>query len=140
MIEERTEREIIQIKVSVFTEAECLDKLIEELEEATIAAKLAYAHFGSIEKQALLMEELADVEVAGRRTLTKLWPNAEWEFTKKVGKAIFTQIPAAIEAKRKQVEKEVPLFTTEVQKLKQELAEKTALIEQLQTRLIEAKA
>ena len=94
------------------------------------------------------MEELADVEVAGRRTLTKLWPNAEWEFTKKVGKAIFTQIPAAIEAKRKQTEKEVRLFTdvkmeamgdmiytTEVQKLKQELAEKTALIERLFRRL-----
>ena len=138
----QTEREIIEKKIVVFTERECLDKLIEELEEALIAAKQVASTLTNPMYKVALMEELADVEVAGRRTLTKLWPSVEREFTKKVGKAIFTQIPAAIEAKRKQSEKEIPLALEEATLLKEQLAKKTMLmlIEQLETRLIEAKA
>ena len=101
-----TEREVMQLKVDTFSTVECIDKLIEELEEALAEAVYLSAAYHReaplpfvLADVSRLMEELADVEVAGKKTFFRLFSTAQWVFTRKVQHAIFDQIPAAIREK-----------------------------------------
>ena len=82
-----TETEILDLKVKIFSTEECLYKLLEELAEARDAAEA-------------LLEELADVEVAGHRTMKKLFPREAPCYDIKARHAIKFQLRNAIEDRR----------------------------------------
>jgi len=106
-----TEREVLSEKVKVFSIEECIDKLIEELEEALSEAIYLRDSFNRKARKEFinaaikrLMEELADVEVAGKKTFFRLRPLAQWWYTCKIHHAITIQIPEAIAEKIKSKE------------------------------------
>lgn len=106
-----TEREILEEKVKVFSERECLAKLIEELREAMKEAIMLEVSLSvpslSLEEhrqniRTKLMEELADVDVAGRRTLELLYRTGEWTFNEKSRHGVRVQLREAIEKRKKE--------------------------------------
>ena len=101
-----TEREILAEKVATFTEIECVQKLIEELKEAMEAAVTLSAALctplneeGIAQLRKELIQELADVDTAGRKTFIVMHRTAEWIFVEKQFHSIRVQIPEAIRIK-----------------------------------------
>ena len=98
-------KDIVEEKVRIFSEIECLDKLIEELTEAKIAAILYQNNLkhrvAEVETTAIartdLAEELADVFVAGILTLGTLRPYMQAVYDAKVHRGVFKQMKTAIE-------------------------------------------
>lgn len=109
-----TEREILEEKTKVFSERECVNKLIEELWEAMkeaimLDAALSVPSIYTEEHMQMmlrtkLMEELADVDVAGRRTLELLYQTGEWTFNEKSRHGVRVQLREAIELRKKHLE------------------------------------
>ena len=100
-----TETEILNLKVKIFSTEECLYKLLEELAEAQDAAEALlidarYSTGVSTQKVKALLEELADVEVAGHRTLKKLFPREAPCYDIKARHGIKVQLRNAIEDRR----------------------------------------
>lgn len=100
-----TDQEILQQKVNLFSFDEILDKLIEELSEAMHEAlDLRYSrgtNKGVYTWMLIkLIKELADVDVAGRRTLAVIPDVPNFEFDAKSRYAVQSQIRAANEKKR----------------------------------------
>lgn len=96
-----TDKEILEAKVEVFSELECLEKLQEELAEAqqaaaTLHAKILYDRPRGVYVKEL-MEELADVEIVGHKTLVKLYPMEEDFFEQKLRYGVQVQLRKAIE-------------------------------------------
>lgn len=96
-----TDKEILEAKVEVFSELECLEKLQEELAEAqqavaTLHAKILYDRPRGVYVREL-MEELADVEIAGHKTLVKLYPSYEKYYENKLRRGVLVQLRDAIE-------------------------------------------
>jgi hypothetical protein len=89
-----TDKELLMEKVAVFSRDEILDKIIEELSEALQEA-LDLMYSGKTDYRALL-EELADVDVAGRQTLEVMPGVPQYVFPQKVKHAIRCQIREAI--------------------------------------------
>ena len=101
---------ILDDKVKAFGAEECVEKLIEELNEALIEAiNLSDSLKKNDKKESVdmcikkLMEELADVDVAGIKTFSRLYRKATYWYTGKLYYALTTQIPKAIEEKLKLV-------------------------------------
>lgn len=96
-----TEKEIIDAKIETFSELEILDKLQEELLEALGAVNNLHAAIRSGRPLYRcvrgLMEELADVEIAGRKTLVKLYPSYEKYYENKLRHGVLVQLRDAIE-------------------------------------------
>lgn len=112
-----TNNEILAQKARLFSEDDCLDKLIEELSEALNAAlDLRYSieeeeEVSSRKKLTMnLIEELADVSVAGIETLTHIYPTAEGLYNNKRVCSIQVNIRRAIEEKHSH---QISLFATE---------------------------
>lgn len=101
----KTAQSILRRKSEVFSELESTLKLIEELEEAlfearTYAQLLAYGadlrkteQFDQLQK---LVEELADVEVAGTLTFKEYHEQVHNWYNWKIMKGVFEQIQEAI--------------------------------------------
>jgi hypothetical protein len=112
-----TNNEILAQKARLFSEDDCLDKLIEELSEALNAAlDLRYSIEGEGEVSSRkkltmnLIEELADVSVAGIETLEYIYPEAEGLYNNKRARSIQVNIRRAIEEKHSH---QLSLFATE---------------------------
>jgi hypothetical protein len=112
-----TNNEILAQKARLFSEDDCLDKLIEELSEALNAAlDLRYSIEGEGEVSSRkkltmnLIEELADVSVAGIETLEYIYPEAEGLYNNKRVRSIQVNIRRAIEEKHSH---QISLFATE---------------------------
>lgn len=105
-----TIRDIVKKKVLTFTEEECIEKLIEELDEALLAAHayLSDVRHHTIVKdsiavtRAALSEELADVYVSGILTLGTLRPFMQTVYDAKVHRAVFKQMVLAIDQRQQQ--------------------------------------
>lgn len=102
-----TERELLEEKVRLFSTEECVYKLIEELAEALDAAEALLittrdGHEIDTSKVKALLEELADVEVAGHRTMVKIFPYEEYMYVAKLRHGIRVQLRAAVEERIKQ--------------------------------------
>lgn len=103
------EIEILARKVTVFTFEECLDKLIEELSEAMAAAlDLRYRRgmrLDDPDRRPLLtrlIEELADVDVSGIRTIERVEPYARYLFNNTAHHAIHVKVREAIRERQNQ--------------------------------------
>ena len=98
-------KDIVEEKVRTFSEIECLDKLIEELTEAKVAAVLYQNNLKHQMEETTaiarvdLAEELADVFVAGILTLGTLRPFMQAVYDAKVHRGVFKQMKTAIEQK-----------------------------------------
>lgn len=101
------ERDVIGDKIAVFTESECLWKLLEELAEASIEVIKAlwfikmYPRDISRLLGIKIARELADVDIAGRQTLRRIYPFFDGFFEAKQCLALKHNIPQATEAKKK---------------------------------------
>lgn len=111
-----TIRDIVKKKVLTFTEEECIEKLIEELDEALLAAHaylsdvrhhtivrmVPYVKDSIAVTRAALSEELADVYVSGILTLGTLRPFMQTVYDAKVHRAVFKQMVLAIDQRQQQ--------------------------------------
>jgi len=112
-----TNKEILAEKARLFSEDDCLDKLIEELSEA-VKAVLNLRYEDTAEPPVFnrnvlvinLIEELADVSVAGIETLVHFYPMAEGVYNNKKVRSIQVNIRKAIEERRNY---QLSLFATE---------------------------
>ena len=94
--------DIIRRKTRVFSEEEVLDKLIEELEEALEAA-VQYGQLHTEESLDHLMEELADVDIAGQQTFRQMRESCNTSFNRKIVHGIFHQMKKAVEQRELQL-------------------------------------
>lgn len=88
-------RIIIRQKCETFSDAELVDKLVEELEEALEAVRSYQRDPDELTLKAMA-EELADVRVAGEMTLSDAFLGFASYHKAKVLKALYEQIPNAI--------------------------------------------
>ena len=108
--------DIIARKISAFSEDEILEKLCEELEEALEAA-FEFRVYRTEEKRNHMMEELADVAVAGYETLSQMYPYATQTYNSKFIHGIFEQMLQAVEQRELQqadtISRQLDLFDEE---------------------------
>lgn len=106
----KTAESILRRKSEVFSEIESVLKLIEELEEAlfearTYAQLLAYGadlrKTEQLDQLQKLVEELADVEVAGTLTLKAYHEQVYNWYNWKIMKGVFEQLQEAIDEAEK---------------------------------------
>lgn len=95
---------IIRKKCLLFTEEECMEKLVEEISEALTAARNYLCSLRcdrdpakAILRRKALAEELADVYVAGIATMGEMRPYMKETYDTKVVKGIYKQMQAAID-------------------------------------------